>query len=153
PGTGEAEDAVLLAAIPRTAEISRKDAQAEVQYIGTPEFTAISGTSVSYAKNTPSDVLRIGDLYYLCFQGVWFISTSATGPWHAAEKIPPEIYTIPESSPKYHVTYVRVYDTTPTTIIVGYTPGYYGAYVSAGVVVWGTGYYYPPYVAVGVAAA
>ena len=152
PGTREAEDAVLLASIPRTAEINRREAKAEVQYVGAPEFVPITGTSMSYAKNTPSDVLRVGGLYYLCFQGVWFVSTKATGPWQAAEKVPQEIYTIPESSPKYNVTYVRIYQSTPTTIVVGYTPGYYGAYVSGGVVVWGTGYYYPPYVAVGVAA-
>lgn len=151
PGTREAEDAVLLAAIPRTAEVKRSDAKAEVQYVGAPQFVPIAGTPVSYAKNTPNDVLRIGDLYYLCFQGVWFASTSPNGPWQVADKVPQEIYSIPESSPKYHVTYVRIYESTPTTIVVGYTPGYYGAFVSGGVVVWGTGYYYPPYVAVGVA--
>lgn len=146
PGTREAEDAILLAAIPRTAEVNRAQAKAEVQYVGAPQFVPMQGTSISYAKNTPNDVLRIGDLYYLCFQGVWFVSTTSNGPWKAADKIPNEVYTIPESSPKYHVTYVRVYESTPTTIVVGYTPGYYGAYVSGGVVVWGTGYYYPPYV-------
>jgi hypothetical protein len=153
PGTREAEDAVLLAAIPRKADIKRCEAKAEAHYAGAPQFVPIPGTSISYAKNSPNDVLRVGDLYYLCFQGVWFVSTTANGPWQAADKVPQEIYTIPESSPKYNVTYVRVYDATPTTIVVGYTPGYYGAYVSGGVVVWGTGYYYAPYVAVGVAAA
>ncbi len=152
PGTREAEDAVLLAAIPRRVEVKRSEAKAEVQYVGTPRFATIPGTPVSYASNTPNDVLGIGDLYYLCFQGLWFVSTGAKGPWQAADKVPPEIYSIPESSPKYHVTYVRIYESTPSTIVVGYTPGYYGAYISGGVVVWGTGYYYPPYVAVGVAA-
>ena len=151
PGTREAEDAVLIASIPRTAEVNRNEAKAEVQYVGAPEFVPISGTSITYAKNTPNDVFRIGDSYYLCLQGVWFVSNNANGPWKAADKIPREIYSIPESSPKYNVTYVKIYESTPTTIVVGYTPGYYGAYVSGGVVVWGTGYYYPPYVAVGVA--
>lgn len=151
PETREAEDAVLLASIPRLAEVKPNQVSAEVKYVGTPEFTSIPGTAVSYAKNTPSDVLRIGDRYFLCFQGIWFAGTTANGPWKAAGTVPPEIYAIPESSPKYHVTYVRVYSSTPDAIVVGYTPGYYGAYVSGGVVVWGTGYYYPPYVAVGVA--
>jgi len=45
------------------------------------------------------------------------------------------------------VTYVRVYSSTPTTVFVGYTPGYYGTVLSSdGVVVYGTGYYYPPYI-------
>ena len=151
PGTREAEDSILLAAIPRKAEINRSEAKAEVQYLGEPQFVPIPGSPISYAKNTPSDVLRIGDRYYLCFQGVWFAAVSPNGPWQAADQIPQEIYSIPESSPKYHVTYVQIYESTPSSIVVGYTPGYYGAYVYGGVVVWGTGYYYPPYVAVGVA--
>ena len=153
PGTREAEDAVLLAAIPRTAEIQRKEARAEVQYAGSPEFEPIAGTSVAYARNSAADVLRVGGAYYLCSRGAWFVSKTPNGPWLAADSVPPEIYTIPESSPKYNVTYVRVYESTPTAVIYSYTPGYYGAYVSGGVVVWGTGYYYPPYLAVGVGAA
>lgn len=152
PGTREAEDAILLASIPRTAQVNRREAKAEAHYVGTPQFVPIPGTPVSYAKNSPNDVLRMGDLYYFCLQGVWFVSTTPAGPWEAAARVAPEIYEIPESSPKYHVTYVRVYDATPSAIVVGYTPGYSGAYISGGAVVWGTGYYYPPYVAVGVAA-
>jgi hypothetical protein len=57
------------------------------------------------------------------------------------------IYTIPTSSPLHYVTYVRVYGSTPTVVYVGYTPGYYGTVMTTdGVVVYGTGYYYPPYV-------
>jgi len=42
---------------------------------------------------------------------------------------------------------VRVYSSTPTTVFVGYTPGYYGTVLTTdGVVVYGTGYYYPPYI-------
>jgi hypothetical protein len=151
PGTREADDAVLLASIPRTASVDRAAAKAEVQYVGSPDFREIPGSSVAYAANTPSDVLRVGGRYYLCLQGVWFVASAATGPWQVADRVPDAIYTIPESSPKYHVTYVRVYEATPTTVVVGYTPGYHGAYVAGGVVVWGTGYYYPPYVAAGVA--
>jgi hypothetical protein len=41
---------------------------------------------------------------------------------------------------------VRVYDATPEYVTVGYTPGYFGAYPYGGSVVWGTGYYYPPWI-------
>ncbi len=45
------------------------------------------------------------------------------------------------------MTYVQVYGSTPTVVYVGYTPGYYGTVVApGGVVVYGTGYYYSPYV-------
>jgi hypothetical protein len=98
PGTREAVDAVLLAAIPRKAEVNRDENKAEVQYVGSPQFEPIAGTSVVYAVNTPNDILRVGDLYYLCFQGVWFVSPGPKGPWQVADRIPGEIYTIPESS-------------------------------------------------------
>jgi hypothetical protein len=57
------------------------------------------------------------------------------------------IYSIPPSSQVHYVTYVRVYSSTPSTVFVGYTPGYYGTVMSTdGVVVYGTGYPYPVYV-------
>ena len=49
----------------------------------------------------------MGDLYHLCFQGVWFMSRSANGPWETAATVPASIYQIPPSSPVYNVTYVK----------------------------------------------
>jgi hypothetical protein len=64
-----------------------------------------------------------------------------------AATVPSVIYTIPASSPLHYVTYVRVYSSTPTTVFVGYTPGYYGTVMTTdGTVVYGTGYVYPVYV-------
>jgi len=145
PGTREAEDAVLTASLPRIAKIDRKTAKAEVQYVGEPEFKTIAGTRISYAVNTPNDVLNVGDEYYLCFEGVWFVAPEAKGPWTAADRIPEEIYAIPPESSKHNVTYVNIYDATADTIDYGYTAGYTGVYVGYGVAMWGTGYYYPPY--------
>ena len=145
PGTKQADEAVLAASIPTTATLDRKTADAKVQYVGDPKFKPIEGTSVSYAENTPSDVLKVGDRYYLCLDGAWFMAATPEGPWETADKIPPEIYQIPPESPKYNVTYVQVYDSTDTTVTYGYTSGYVGMYVGFGVAMWGTGYYYPPY--------
>lgn len=145
PGTPEAEEAVNLASIPRTAEIKRDEATVTVVYAGDPEFTPIDGTTVSYAANTSFDVFRVGDLYYTCFQAAWFVSTTPNGPWVVTDAVPDEIYTVPPSSPKHHVTYVYVYDSSPNVVVYGYTSGYWGVYVSSGCVVYGTGYYYPPY--------
>ena len=36
-------------------------------------------------------------------------------------------------------TYVHVYDSTPDYVVVGYTSGYSGLYVSYGCVTYGTG--------------
>ena len=49
---------------------------------------------------------------------------------------------IPPSNPVYNVKYVYIYDTTPTVVYVGYTPGYTGCYVYGSTVVYGTGYHY-----------
>ncbi len=145
-GTSEAAEAVMLANIPQKAQVNRKDTTVVVTYDGEPEFVKIEGTRVYYAKNTAFDVFRVGSRYYACFNGVWFVAKSPNGVWVVSDEVPDAIYKIPASSPKYHVTYVHVYDSTPDTVVVGYTSGYTGVYVSSGVVVYGTGYYYPPYV-------
>lgn len=145
PGTRAAEEAVVEASIPQTATLDKKSAAGKAEYVGEPEFVEIQGTKVKYAKNSPNDVLQIGDRYYLCLEGAWFTSGTAKGPWVLAEKVPDEVYSIPPESPKYNVTYVEVYESTPTSVTYGYTSGYTGVTISFGVAMWGTGYYYPPY--------
>lgn len=156
PGTPQAEDAVLLAQIPTTATVNPAAAAAavKVSYSGAPQFSPITGTSLSYATNTPNKVVQVGDLYYLCFQGVWFLSSTPQGPWQTAPSVPPVIYTIPPSSPVYNITYVTQTTVSNGTVQASYTAGYLGMFI-AGVAVGavltsGTGYYYPPYVGVGV---
>ncbi len=39
-----------------------------------------------------------------------------------------------------------IYDSTPDVVYVGYTPGYVGCYPWDGTVVWGTGWYYRPWI-------
>jgi hypothetical protein len=151
PGTQDADDAVLLAQVPTTAVVNRAEAAAKVKvtYAGEPEFKPIESTSLQYATNTQDKVIKYGDVYYLCLQGVWFMSTTAQGPWKTADSIPQEIYTIPPSSPVHNVTYVTVSNPTPTTVESSYTSGYMGMFVVGAAVgltiAYGTGYYYPPY--------
>lgn len=151
PGTEEAKDAVLLAQVPTTVEIDPATAATKVNvtYSGPPEFKLIEGTSLSYAVNTSDKVIKFGDAYYLCFQGVWFLSSNAQGPWQTASSIPKEIYTIPPSSPVYNVTYVTQTATPTGTVHASYTAGYMGTFiVGVGIgfyIACGTGYYYPPY--------
>ncbi len=115
-------------------------------YAGAPEFKPIPGTSVQYATNTSFEVLQIGGKYFACYQGAWFVAPSPTGPWTLADSVPEAVYAIPPSSPLYHVTFVKPYAATPTTVTYGYTAGYTMGFVAAGVLVYGTGYYYPPVV-------
>jgi hypothetical protein len=157
PGTVEAEDAVILASVPVEAVVKIKDAEAKakVSYHGDPEFKSIEGTGLKYASNTGSDVVESEGKYYLCQDAVWFVSTAASGPWKVCEKVPEVVYTIPPSSPVYRVTYVHVEDedSNDDQVTCSYTAGYFGAFVAGLVLgdclVWGTGYYYPPYVAWG----
>lgn len=140
PGTEQAKDAVLLAEIPHKATININEAKVDVTYNGAPQFVSIQDTSMTYAVNTHYQVIYAAGQYYCCYQGVWFVSPLSTGPWVVCTVVPPVIYTIPPSSPVYNCTYVYVYGSTPTTVVVGYTGGYSGAYVAAtGCLMFGAG--------------
>lgn len=143
PGTESAKDAVLAAQVPQTATVDRKQATFSTNYDGAPQFRPIVGTEMSYAVNSPDDIILLRGKYYAVSSGVWFVANTPDGPWAVADFVPPDIYTIPPTSPLYHVRYVYVYDSTPDYVYVGYTPGYLGEYVWGGSVVYGTGFYYP----------
>jgi hypothetical protein len=146
PGTPQAQEALLEAQIPQQGTLSRSTAKLEVVYAGQPQFVAIAGTPMSYAVNTSFRVVQTGEGYFSCYQGAWFVAPGPGGPWVLATSVPAVIYTIPPSNPVYPCTYVRVYASSADTVTYGYTAGYTMGYVSAGVVVYGTGYYYPPYI-------
>jgi hypothetical protein len=152
PGTQMASDAVLLAQVPTTAVVNRAQAEAAVKivYAGEPSFVVIQGTPMYYAVNTSARVIRVGTTYYLCYNGIWFVGMTATGPWKTADSVPAVIYTIPPSCPVYNVTYVIVSNPTPTTVETSYSSGYLGVFVMGmavgATVVYGTGWYYPPYI-------
>lgn len=68
------------------------------------------------------------------------------GHWDLCTVVPQEIYRIPPSCPIYSVRYVYVYGYAPDVVYCGYLPGYVGCYAYDGVVVYGTGYYYRPWI-------
>jgi len=145
--TPQSGEAAVSSRIPQTAKISRT-ATTQVSYAGDPQFASIDGTNLSYAKNTATPVIKVSDsLYMAVVNGVWFSAPSPQGPWTVADSVPPEIYSIPPSSPVYYATNVYVYNSDPDYVVAGYTPGYFGACLAPeGVVVYGTGYYYPPFI-------
>ena len=152
PGTDEANEAVLLAGIPQTARVNRNQVTPpDVVYQGDPEFDPIDTTTVARAVNTDKDIFRIGDLYYLCADAIWFVSATPNGPWEVATSVPSVIYEIPPSSPSYNVTYVTIEDDDPADewVTFAYVAGYTGMMIAWGCAVWGTGWYYPPYVRYG----
>jgi hypothetical protein len=150
PGTRQAAEAILLAQIPETARVNVKELKApEVSYQGDPKFEPEKGAPpVETAVNTDKDIFKIGDLYYMCYNGVWFSAKGPDGPWEVETNVPKEIYSIPASSSHHHVTYVTVEedddeddDWATFAVVAGYT----GMMVAWGCVVWGNGWYYPPY--------
>jgi hypothetical protein len=149
PGTAAAQQAVLEAQLPVQGTLKRDSAKLDVAYAGAPSFAPVPGTELTYAVNTAYPVIKAGNEYYACYQGAWFVAPSPTGPWVVAASVPPAIYAIPPSSPLYPVTYVKVYAATPETVTFGYTAGYALGFVTAGVLAYGTGYYYPPVVVPG----
>jgi hypothetical protein len=146
-GTPQAGEAAVSATIPQTATVART-ATTSVSYSGAPEFHPIEKTSLSYAVNTATPVIKVADAsYYSVVNGVWFVASSADGPWAVADSVHPAIYTIPPSCPVYYASHVFVYGSTPDVVYTGYTPGYFGPCISPeGVVVFGTGYWYPPFI-------
>ncbi len=145
-GTPEAEDAVLDAQVPQTAAVQRGEADIAVEYDGEPIYQPVDGTDLVYIENTGSTVLLANGLYYLVENGVWYVSSSANGPWQVSDHRPERVSSILPTSPVHNVKYVQVYDSTPNVVYVGYTPGYTGSYVYYNTVFYGTGWHYRPWV-------
>lgn len=151
-GTVQAQEAVIANSIAETSEVKRAEAKFTAKIDGEPQWKPVDEAktgkdALAYVVNSPTPILRVRpDSYYALDRGVWFVAPAVAGPWVVAVKVPEAIYAIPASSPLHYVTYVRIYGSTPTVVTVGYTPGYYGTVVSDGVVVYGTGYSYSPWV-------
>ncbi len=145
-GTDAAKEAVFDAQIPQTVKVDRRTATTRVVYDGPPQFEAITGTNLKYAVNTASTVIFNNAIYYALDNGIWFTSYSCNGPWTVSTDRPDDVDRIPPTSPVYNAKYVDVYDATPDYVYMGYTPGYLNSFVDGSTVVYGTGYYYPPWV-------
>ena len=146
PGTPQAKEALIDNSIPQTAEVSRTATTYKATFDGAPKFEPIEGTPLHHAVNSSNPAIQVdAKTYYSLKDGVWFTANAPLAPWTVAATVPAVIYTIPPTSPLHYVTYVHVYSSTPQTVHVGYTPGYYGTVVApSSVVVYGTGYVYPP---------
>src|SRR4030095_15672321 len=148
PGTDQAAEAVLWAQIPQTARVNKKQLKPpDVAFGGDPKFEPIEKTTVQRAVNTEKEIFKVSDLFYMCYQGVWFVGKTANGPWEVASSVPEQIYQIPVSSPANHVTYVTIEEDNDNDDWVTFATaaGYTGMMVGWGCVMWGSGYYYPPY--------
>ena len=146
-GTQEAHSAVADTYVPQTAAVDRTNyQQPAIEYDGEPNFTPVQNVECSYAVNTSSTVLLVSGRYYCCDHAVWYTCDRPVGRWELCTSVPTVIYTLPPSCPVYPCRYVYVYESTPQFVYCGYTPGYIGCYPYNGVVVYGTGYHYQPWV-------
>ncbi|HKD17808.1 MAG TPA: hypothetical protein VKG23_08055, partial [Thermoanaerobaculia bacterium] len=148
PGTPASQEAQIANSIPQTAEINRAEATFQSNFDGDPQFQPVQDTSLQWAINSPTPVIRVNPTTFFAVQGgVWFTAGSPMGPWTVATVVPPVIYTIPVASPIHYCTFVRVFRFNPTTVWVGYTPGYLGTCFSPwGTVVFGTGWFHRPWI-------
>ncbi|MBN2448865.1 MAG: hypothetical protein JXR77_00665 [Lentisphaeria bacterium] len=143
PGTQVAAEVVRDAQLPSVRSVAREPVTVTVEYYGEPQYVQVGTSQVYYAVNTPYSVVRVAPYYYLCLDGAWYWGGSAIGPWSVCVSVPGVIYTIPPTCPIYPVTYVRVYDWTPSYVYVGYTAGYFGWHIGWkwGGLVFGFAYY------------
>ena len=152
PGTDEAAEAVLLAQIPQTARVNKKTGEGARggRTRAQPQFQPIEKTTVSRAVNTDKDIIKVGDLYYMCFQGVWFMGESPNGPWEV-DRIGARARSTRFRSARrrYNVTNVTVVEDNNDAVVFATAAAYTGMMIAWGCAVWGTGYYYPPYVGYG----
>ena len=150
-GTPQAREAVIASNVPQTAAVRISQARLTPLRLdgGAPRWTPIAGTSLSWAPNTSTPLIQVNAHSFFALEnGVWFTASSIEGPWLVATAVPVAIYTIPPSSPLHYVSYVRIFGVGDDYVYVGYTGGYQGEYVdtASGVVVYGTGYAYDPWV-------
>src|SRR5262249_52617774 len=148
-GTPQAKEALIADSIPQTAVIPRQGGPSFTPiFDGSPQLRPIEDTPLRYVVNSPDAIIEVdATSYYALQRGVWARGGSVLGPWVVEGYVPDIIYSIPASSPLHYVTYVQVYWASPDSVEVGYTPGYVGTVVEPdGVVVYGTGYTYTPWV-------
>ena len=146
PGTPEAMSAALDNAIPQTAVVIRKTARMQPEFDGEPIFEAIENTSLSYAINSNTSILKVSDSeYYAVDEAIWFKANDPQGQWSVATETPAEVLKIPPTSPVFNMKFVYIYDFDKDYVWVGYTGGYTGSFLFQGCLFYGTGYRYKPW--------
>jgi len=72
----------------------------QVVYTEPPPAVIIPRTRVYQVNNSDYDVFRVGNIYYLSYNGYWYRARSYRGPWVAidARRVPSSIYMVPASN-------------------------------------------------------
>ena len=116
PGTDEAIEAVLLAEIPQTARVNKKETKApDVAYQGDAQFTPIETTTVERAVNTDKDVFKVGDRYYMCYRACGSSARVSSGPGKSPNRCRSRSTRFPSARPRTTSPTSRSRKTTTTT--------------------------------------
>ena len=144
PGTELAREAVLDAQIPQTAVVNRKTATLEVEYDGEPEFEPIDGTSLTYAVNSPTPVIKYEVGLLRSRRRRLVRRRQSTGQVAGRDgSAGRDLHHSARVTDVLRDFRARSISHTDDEVNVGYTSGYTGTYVYNTTVVYGTGYYYP----------
>jgi hypothetical protein len=142
-GTPEANEAVAQQQVPQTARVPRSNT-IKVEFDGEPQWVKVKDLAVEYAKNSGDAVFRVsGSQFFACRDGVWYQAPEAKGPYTVATSVPDALRHLPPDCPYHNCSYVYVYESDPTYVWCGYTPGYMGWYTWYGCPIYGTGIWYP----------
>jgi hypothetical protein len=147
PGTRQAKLAMIEAALPHRVSVARNSGvEFDLVWVDEPRFEPIENTQLERGLNTPLQILKHNNFYYLCYQGAWYFSASPDGPWKVATQIPDEIYRIPATDPAFNVTFVKQdqhQDEQQGYVNYNYSSGYTGSFSTTVSVVYGTGWHHP----------
>ena len=153
PGTTQAAEAVLLAQIPQTARVNKKRCRRPRwptrAHAAVPADREDHGAARGQHRQGHLQGRR--PLLHVLPGRVVHVARRRPGPWDGhRRRCRRQIYEIPVSSPSHTVTYVTVVeDRTTTTVVLRDGGGVHRRDGGVGLRVWGTGYYYPPYVGYG----
>jgi hypothetical protein len=144
PHTPEAVNAVASTLERRAITVSRTDAYCSTRWNGAPAWQPVGTTPMRISVNASQPVIESGGRWYCCDNAVWFTSGTPTGPWDLCDSLPDAIDSAPAGSVAFPLTFVDVLASDARSVTFAWTPGYFGTYVDAGTVVFGTGWPAPP---------
>ena len=149
PGTQQAAEAVLLAQVPQTARVNKKELKApEVAYQGEPKFEPIEKTTRrARGEHRQGHLQGRRPLLHVLPGRVVHGEERRPARGRSPTSVPKEIYEIPVE--------LAGRTTSPTSrcedddddewVTFAAVGGYTGMMVAWGCAVWGSGWYYPPY--------
>ena len=82
--------------------------------------------------NTDKDIIKVGDLYYMCFQGVWFMGRSPNGPWEVTGSVPARSTKFRSARRRYNVTNVTVVEDNSDAVVFATAAAYTGLMIGVG---------------------